>query len=397
MKLPTNAVGISDILQYRACPQQFAWQMRRHVPLPAHLQSYEGEKDDPPENEAYASAYGSAIHDAIALVDRDGLSDEQAIDAVWVTYQHWLEPGDIDRLRADLETFHTRTSLGWRVIAVEEDMRVPLLVRDGETIFFRFKVDALYQHMDNAALFLSRDYKSSRWPKSAKEVHADIQQWSYNWALHERFPEIGTLIQQYDQLRYGSIPTGKNDGQRRTIRDWLVKQVTAILDDDAVVPKQNDKCQWCPLVMECRETHRSVDYWKAHLAAVAPEGKDGRKTVVDLAAEPFESHVERLPKAKETLKILERYVGTVEADLKAMPEERRGDLGYELSKPKRIKSFSADAKRQIFGLVGDAFFSMASLSQTAVEEFFGSGPDAQEITRLASENQGARTLRKRKP
>ena len=130
-----------------------------------------------------------------------------AIQRAWATYHHYLTPDDLDRMCADLETYHTRTALGYRLIANEKDMRVPLFVYEGEQIYFRFKVDALYQNIEHPGIFLSRDYKSSRWPKTEEEIHKDIQQWAYNYGLHEMFPEIESLTQLYDMLRYGVTPT----------------------------------------------------------------------------------------------------------------------------------------------------------------------------------------------
>jgi hypothetical protein len=103
--------------------------------------------------------------------------------------------------------------LGYRLVSAEVDMRVPLfkLTDDGEWIYFRFKIDALYQSLQNPGLFLMRDYKSSRWPKPIEEIHNDLQQWSYNFGVHEMFPECETLVQIYDQLRFGEVDDAPED------------------------------------------------------------------------------------------------------------------------------------------------------------------------------------------
>jgi hypothetical protein len=189
MKLPVNEVGISDIENYRECPARFAFGMRRPNTLPPHLSAYEGQKDEPPESASYASEYGKAIHDAIQVVEDTQCSDDEAIDAIWPIYSHWLEPDDTDRLKADLQTYRTRSVAGYRLIGTELELKMPLLKIDGETIYYRARIDVLYQHIKNPAIFLSRDYKSSRWPKSRDEIDADRQQWSYNAVIHYNFPE----------------------------------------------------------------------------------------------------------------------------------------------------------------------------------------------------------------
>src|SRR4051794_35684106 len=137
MELPFDSIGISDILDYRECPQRFAFKMRRHSPLPERFALYEGEKDEPPESLDWTNAYGSAIHEAISLVER-GASDDEAIQRVWDIYGPHLDVEHLALLREDLETFHSRTQLGWRVIAVEQDMKVPLFIYKGRQIYFRF-------------------------------------------------------------------------------------------------------------------------------------------------------------------------------------------------------------------------------------------------------------------
>jgi hypothetical protein len=376
MELPFDSIGISDILDYRECPQRFAFKMRRHSPLPERFALYEGEKDEPPEALDWTNAYGSAVHEAISLVEQ-GASDEDAIQTVWNKYGPYLDIEHLTLLREDLETFRTRTQLGWRVIAIEQDMRVPLFVYKGRQIYFRFKCDALYQHMQRPGLFLSRDYKSSAHRKSNEEVQKDLQQWAYNWALHEVFPEIGELEQEYDQLRFGVETTRKTAEQREEIKRWLIVQVTAILEDDTLVPKQNQWCPYCPILMDCRVTHLSADWWKSRIEALAPERKVGRKVVMELSddSEGFAYYVEILPRVEVTLKQLQKFRDSVHEVLKKMPSEERESHGYRRATKKGTK-FSASALRKIHAMTQDSFYQLVSLSKTRVGEFYGTGKAA---------------------
>jgi hypothetical protein len=193
--------------------------MRRHIELPERFAVFEGERDDPPEAHSPQSAYGSAFHDMAALIDKEAVSDEAAIERIWPKWQHWLEPEDIERFRADLAALRERSVLGYRLVAAEVDMRVPLFrTDDGTMIYFRFKIDAFYQHLQNPGLFLMRDYKSSRWPTPIEDIHNDLQQWAYNFGVHEMFPECETLVQIYDQLRFDEVEVRqKTDADRANI------------------------------------------------------------------------------------------------------------------------------------------------------------------------------------
>jgi len=396
LQLPNDEIGISDILGYRACPQEFAHGMRRHVPLPPRFQVFANEGDEPPENESYASAYGHCVHDLVEMVETSGCSHDTAIDAVWPSYQHWLDPDDLDRLRGDLMTWEGRQVQGFRLVGAELELRVPLLVHEGRQIYFRGRIDALYQHINNPTFFYSRDYKSSRWPKSEAEVHKDLQQWSYNWAIHEYYPECARLIQLYDQFRFGSIPTQKTPEQRVRLKDWLVRQVTAILNDDRLKPTANDMCHFCPILLDCRVTHMAADYWINRLGALAPEKKVGRKVVVQLTKEQtgYEVYAELLPRVKTAAKVMERFVAAVEGDLKEMDQSTRESLGYELSRPRRRDIWDADAKRQILAELGDDAVHLMRITKTDVEDFFGAGSDeAKRIIALATTRESAPSLK----
>src|SRR3954469_25000723 len=203
MKLPGNAIGPTDIQQYRDCPRRFEFGMQRHTDAGEH-----------PEAQSSSTAYGSAVHEAIAFAEAEAALDDPAIQRAFDLYAKWLEPEDLERLRRDLATYRERDYAGARTVAVEEELRVPLFEHDGETIYLRTRIDRLYQRLDNPAVFIHVDYKSSRWPRSQQEVHEDRQLWLTNYIVHEVWPECETLVQAYDQLNFGVITTRKTDEQR---------------------------------------------------------------------------------------------------------------------------------------------------------------------------------------
>lgn len=373
MKLPKNEVGVSDILDYRECPQRFALSMKRHEDMPERFRLEPGEKADPPQRQSWATAYGNCAHDAIEVIEQTQCSDDEALDAVWPKWQHWLGPNDMDDLKVDLQTYRERSAEGYRLVGTEIEMRTPLFVHEGEIIYFRGRIDVLYQRIDNASVFLSRDYKSSRMPKSEKEVHNDIQQWAYNFLVHETYPECETLIQEYDQLKFGVIPTRKNPAQRAQIKAWLVRQVKAMLGDTLFKPQSNDWCYTCPLMPDCRVTHLSTEFWINRLGVLAPEEKVGRKVVVKLTKEEagFEVYADLLPRAKKAMKVMERFIAAVEEVIREMPADRREELGYRFGKPPEYDSFGPAELRKVQAIMGEDFWHVAGVSKKALADFYG--------------------------
>lgn len=374
MKLPNNEIGISDILDYRECPQRHAFSMRRHVELPARLQLQPGEKDDPPEHTNWTNAYGSAIHEAIHLVENQHISHEQAVQGAMQRYGTYLEPGDLELLRADLDIYERRRPLGVTLVGSEMELRVPLFVHpEHGQIYFRFRIDVLHRLIANPSVFLHRDYKSSKWRKTPKEVHSDLQMWAYNWAIHEWYPECRTLHQTYDQLRYGEVPTTKNDQQRAMMKRWLIDNVRTIIEDETYKPQLNDFCRYCALVVTCREPRRATDWTRAKLAVLAPMTKEGRKVRVEFAVEgdELEQFVrDELPGMIRTRKHIEHVEKLLKELLITMPEEERERLGWRVT-DRRSRTISADGLRELHQQMGDGFYQLVSLPISKLEDLVG--------------------------
>lgn len=361
MRLPSDSIGISDVLAWRECARRMSFGMQRHTDAGEH-----------PEAKTVSTAYGSAWHDVAEFIEREDAFDDEAVQYAFDRHAAWLEPDDLGRLRDDLATYRKRDYLGVRTVAVEGEYRTPLLVVDGEVTHFRFRLDRVYQSLVDPGLFIHVDYKTSRWPRTEEEVHADPQMWSYNWAIHEVFPECTTLVQVYDQLRYGAITTYKSDAQRARIKEWLRRHVIAIMrdedyaDDGLLQPKLNDWCAYCPILESCGVIKQATDFTLAKLAALAPEHKEGRKIVVGLDPQRMDEYVAQLDTVAQARKALERYEESVRGLLLRMPQERRERYGYGLQE-RRLDYFSPQALRRAHEVLGPRFYEAAGLSKKAVE------------------------------
>jgi hypothetical protein len=227
--------------------------------------------------------------------------------------------------------------------------------------------------------------------------------WSYNWAIHELYPECERLVQLYDQLRFGEIPARrKTDAERRLIKDWLIKTATAVLDkqaeDDGLLPpKKNEWCAWCPILESCPIVDHLLDFGRVEIEALAPTVKDGRKTVQLIEPERVAEYLEKFEDAKQAIGVLERFRDSVGDLLKRMPAEERAVRGYDL-KQRKATNFTLSAKRALVDRLGlDDFLTITSLSKTGLESHLGEDAELLEwALSLGSETVGAQVLQRRK-
>lgn len=342
--------------------------MQRHTPAGEH-----------PQAQSSSTAYGSAIHEAIAYIESNEATDEQAAQRAFDLYAKWMEPMDLERLLKDLDTYRQRDFTGVRTVAVEQELRIPLFEHEGETIFFRGKIDRLYERLDAPGVFVLIDYKSSGHPRSDADVQSDTQQWAYNLLVHDYFPECVDLVQLYDQLQFGVIPTRKTAEQREQIRQWLIHQITAILHDDEMAPTINDFCAWCPILHDCPVIRRATDFALARIAALGVPGD----------AEGLRTYTDELDDVGRAMKVLKKFEVDVKATMAELPTSALAQLGYR-GDYRKASSFSADALRTIHGLMGDDFYDAVGLTKTRV----AGHPREQEVLALSEERPGTKVLRK---
>lgn len=357
-KLPNNQVGISDINTWRDCPAKFEYAIRRWT-----------EGSEPPEQKHPDTMYGSAIHHAIHHAEEGLLTDEQAVQSAFNEYGQWLDPEDMKRLEEDLATYRRRDYKGVRTVANETEVRVPLFQVGGETIYFRAKLDRVYERIDSPGTFIGIDYKSSKWAKTEKEVHEDPQMWAYNMAIFEWWPECERLTQVYDQLMYGAIPTRKSAQQREEIKTWLRRQVTAILADDNPQPQFNEWCPYCPLLPDCPEPKRTAEFAAARIAAIAADPDGGGKLVLD--PDLMEVYVAELPALSTARKAIEAFEKKVNAAIRDMPQSVRAYHGYTMGKGRGKSVYTPEALRRAHEVMGDEFYALITMTKSAVENYLG--------------------------
>jgi hypothetical protein len=366
VKLPANQVGISDINTYCDCPVRFEYAIRRWT-----------EGSEPPERKHPDTMYGSAIHHAIHIMEAEVLTVDEAVQRAFDEYSPYLDPEDMKRLEDDLATYVRRDYKGVRTIANETEVRVPLFNVGGQTIYFRAKLDRVYERIASPGSFIHIDYKSSKWRKTEKEVHEDVQMWAYNMAIFEWWPECERLTQVYDQLMYGAVPTRKSAGQRAQMKVWLERQVRAVLNNDNPEPKFNQWCPYCPLLPDCPEPKRTAEFAAARIAALAPASEPGGKLVLD--PDMMDVYVAELPELKTAKKAIEEFEKKVAAAIKDMPEAVRAYHGYRLG-GRRIKGWTPEALRKAHEMMGDEFYALVKMTKGRLKDYLGD--DKQRVEEL---------------
>jgi hypothetical protein len=185
VNLPNDSLGITDLIAHRECPRRMSYGLRRH--------SGPGEQSDDrtPEAGSYATAYGSAIHAAIQMLE-EGREIEDAIQVAWNEHGAWLEPGDLELLRRDLDTYRQRDFPNTRTVLSEDEIRVPLFIYKGRQIYFRAKVDRLYERLDESMGDVLRRMEAERRADLGYELRprgASVFTPQAAEALHERLGE----------------------------------------------------------------------------------------------------------------------------------------------------------------------------------------------------------------
>lgn len=374
MELPDRAIGISDINKYRECGRKMVYQMRRHT---------EGEQ--PPEDIHPDTMYGTIFHEAVTEIEDKDLSDEEALQLSFDRFARFLKPEDCEKLRGDLEIYHERDYTGVRTVANETEIRVPLLEWEGETIFFRGKIDRLYQRLDNPGSFIHVDYKTSKHPRSEEEVHKDTQMWAYNWSIHEYWPECESLTQNYDQLRFGVVPTRKSERQREEIREWLVRQVTAILKDEDPQASFNMWCPWCPIKESCPVIDRLSEFETARIEALLPEDQEADTDLLEV-------YTEKLGDVKTAIKTLKAYEDRVKAVIRELPADRREALGFKMI-GRSLDAWTPEALEQAQEVLGDDFYKLVKLSKRQVTDYLKDDERLELVMALATKQAGSPQLR----
>lgn len=357
MLLPENSLGVSDALQFSRCPRLFHQNIRRFT---------EG------EDQIYISgdfsmplAYGQAMHEgAQAIVQNPEIYLDDALDLAWAAWSHALDPEHHAELKADLQTILDRTleAPNLKLVAAEQDMKVPVYrgeadperkMEDEEPVWYhyRFKIDALYEDLDEPGHFVIRDYKSYRMQRFQSEIDEDMQFTAYSYGVKRLMGDAVKRVTVWvDQPKHesGEVFTTRTEFEEMAFEEWMRSSIRAILDVPAErianLPKLNDFCGWCPLLANCPILTEATDFALATVGPVIEEYVEG--------VPPFEEYHEIYMRSKQALKLLDAFKDKYEEGIKSRTTgDREFVVGTRLYRQTKVAQKSYSVK-DIAAIVG---------------------------------------------
>jgi hypothetical protein len=233
-----------DQEESRGCPRQY------HAKYVDHRPEF-GEK-------AFPLLYGGVVHEALYLMEEEGLSPEDALARVW---DPALEPEAYEEAIEDLNGYLERGATPtdrYGAIAVEQDLRA-LLYEDEDfgPVYYRGIVDWLGIDMDQPSVLHFVDYKTNRHPPSRDDLKGDVQMKGYDWLIRQNWDRFmspgGTprLVTHLDAIKFREVEWRYTDGEIEAWHAWAVAVVRAILRDDDHEPVLNPGCAYCPVQKDC--------------------------------------------------------------------------------------------------------------------------------------------------
>ncbi len=247
-------------------------------------------------------AHGSAVHDALFLIEDEGVGVDEALrrswppglDAVW--YEEALSDlqGAIER-GGILTQIHT--------IAVEQHLTAPLYEdEDFGPIEYGGYLDVI--GVDNDVDMTPRlyvgDYKTNRQPPSYRDLDHWMQGRSYAWLVLqniERYlpgadPDTVEVVVIFDAVKHYALKKVWSRVELETWAAWAESVARTILRDKEGNPVLGPGCNWCEFKTKCPAWAKLPD-----IGRTLGEKLDG-KTV--------EEQVKGLAKVTETRLFLEK-------------------------------------------------------------------------------------------
>lgn len=383
MLLPNNSLGVSDALQFSRCPRLFTHNIRRFS---------EGEEPIYIAGDlSVPLAYGNAVHEgALAIVKNPDIYLDDALDLAWAEWSHALEPKHHAELKGDLQQIldRTREAENMRLVSAEEDMMVPvyrgeadpeLQMGDEEAVwyYYRFRIDALYEVLDEPGHYVIRDFKSYRRKKWQDDIDEDDQFTGYSYGVKKLLGDACKQVTIWvDQCKHedGEIFSQRTDVEELAFEEFMRSQIRAVLSSPVEVlanrPKLNEFCSWCPLLENCAVLEYASDFG---LARIGPRAAEilGEETP-DLT----DFHEDYLT-AKNAIKALSSFKERFEDVLKERldeGDEGRVEIGTQSYGLSRIESPFYSAK-DVAEIVGKKLYMSVAptLSKNAVEPLVAAG------------------------
>lgn len=324
-----------------------------------------------------ALRYGGVIHEALFLMEEEGIPPEEALERVWpidMDQSFWSEA------REDLEAYISRGATPrdrFATLAVELDAECELYVdEEFGPIWFRGILDLIALDPDQPSVLHVVDYKTNRTPPKVEDVKADVQMRAYAWLAlriaRERFGiDNPTVVVHLDAVKWREYEVHFTHEHLEDWYSWFVAVVRTILRDEEAKPRLHDDCAYCPVRHDCPAFEQLPDT---------------ARTLGDVIGE-LEDPVSRLQwrdAANKVRLLLDKAVKAIDAEISE--QVRRdgvvtiGDTSFVLE-PSWINEIDLQSLHRA---LGDRFYDLVTTSKTKIEEATKGWPVTRRADILAS-------------
>jgi CRISPR/Cas system-associated exonuclease Cas4 (RecB family) len=329
-------------------------------------------KEKYPEEFSYPLVYGGMFHRVMHLMEEPGLTPDEAIaEAFEPEYpqEMWTE------LREDIDRYMARGSAPsdvYATLAVEVELTA-LLYTDEEygPIWYRGFLDWVGLDPENPRVIHSVDYKTNRQPAKRDDLLGDVQLRSYDWLVTECAEEMWGIasprvVTHLDVVKFNDVDVAYSRADIEDWHSWAVAMARKILRDDTHEPILNTMCASCPIRETC-PAFLGMPTLAGELAGVLtkPEGLQ----------DPVKK-LEWRDRANSMRLTLEKAVKSIDEEFKSLAEQKGGlRVGDQQWVQKSDWGTVVDI-RKLANMLGEDFWKIASVSQTAVKGLIKGWPES---------------------
>lgn len=316
--------------------------------------------EERPEEPSIPRMRGTAIHEALALMEGEAMPMDQALSVSWPAAlgpQTYMETLEI------LIHWLSRPDDGTHTVASEIELLAPLYVdEDFGLIQVGGRIDRLAIIMDDPRLLIFDDYKSDAAPPSKSDIEKWLQGYFYAylaWYNAHRWVGDGMtprLRGRYVALRWYDVERDYPETELEMFRAWAESVARRLLRDNDPQPILNPGCGRCDYRMDCP-------------AWLELPGK-GRALLERIRNTELEAQMGLRPEANEIRLKLENFTHAID-DLARDRIPIGGSVTsgkVEVSRGNREQA-QIESLKAVHELMGDEFYRRASMSKKALEKY----------------------------
>lgn len=311
--------------------------------------------------------YGTAIHNALRVMEDETLTPDEALREIWPP---GLGPERFDEAMRDLRRVIERGGALIHTIATEEELTAHLYEdEDFGAVSIGGRLDRIGIDGVNEARLYFDDYKTDRRPPSYANLDRWIQGRWYAALLranaHRYLPEHVwdrvEIIGRYEAVKWYTLERQFTDDEIEIFLAWAESIARRILRDKAAQPVLNPGCGWCPIRHDCPAWNSLPGEGSALLERITPE--------------PLEDRVALSEEAQEIYRKLKVFLDDVEAALR----EKVQLEGEVVAAGKRWWLEPGELRwadpRRLHSIMGEDFYGAVRVTLGSVDDWVEEHPE----------------------